>query len=105
MATHLGAGMTLGRWIQSAPTETLVAFGDDAVQSGRWRMRFEPTDATPEGLAAFEDGGRYVIQWRRTEGRWRMAVYIANRDGPSPCRAGLPPPCSPPGRAVRFSGP
>ena len=49
------------------------------VTSKTLHLRFEPTDATPDGMGAFEDSGHYLIHWERADSRWRMAQYIANR--------------------------
>ena len=78
---HVAQGLALGRWIQSTQTEVLDVSGSNAIHLGTYSIRFEVTETTPPGLAAFEDSGRYMIHWIQEGGRWRMGQYMANRSG------------------------
>jgi ketosteroid isomerase-like protein len=58
------------------------ANGPLAVERGEWTMT-----APGEGGAAIEEHGKYLIQWHKVDGVWRMAVDTWNADAAPP-----PPP-------------
>jgi uncharacterized protein (TIGR02246 family) len=52
----------------------VTAFGNTAVEIGTYALKIQP-----EGQAAVEDHGKYVVVWKKgADGAWRLAVDIWN---------------------------
>ena len=52
----------------------VTAYGDTAVEIGTYALKIQP-----EGQAAVEDHGKYVVVWKKgADGAWRLAVDIWN---------------------------
>ncbi len=56
----------------------VAASGDIAYERGTYRF----TQESPRGQT--DDVGKYITIWRKTDGKWQVAVDIANSD--RPCR-------------------
>jgi len=54
--------------------------GDMAVETGRYIVHLTPKGTT----AAVSDNGKYVVAWKKVNGRWRIYRDIFNSDLPLP---------------------
>lgn len=61
-------------------TDQLIvsASGDMALDRGTWTFKANP----PSG--AIDDGGKYIVVWRKIGGEWKVAADIFNSDKPAP---------------------
>ncbi len=67
-----GMGGT-GSFTLTLTTESVVANGPHAIESGRYTMTFAPGPDSPPGMTASADTGKYLAHWRNDDGQWRMA--------------------------------
>jgi uncharacterized protein (TIGR02246 family) len=66
-------------------TQAVTTSGSLAVERGRYRLKFEPGPNAPPGMAAFEDQGNYLCQWRHeTDGEWRVVSDAPVSETPLP---------------------
>jgi len=54
--------------------------GDMAVETGRYLVRLTPKGTT----TAVSDNGKYVVAWKKVDGRWKIYRDIFNSDLPVP---------------------
>jgi ketosteroid isomerase-like protein len=64
---------------------TVRVSGDLAVEEGNW------TWSAPSPTGDQKDNGKYLVSWRKTDGKWRIVQDMWNGDNPSP----PPPPAAP----------
>jgi uncharacterized protein (TIGR02246 family) len=57
----------------------VTAYGNTAVEIGTYALKIQP-----EGQAAVEDHGKYVVIWKKAEGAWKLSVDIWNSSLPVP---------------------
>ena len=58
-------------------TDSVTQSGDLAVEVGRYQFGM-----TPAGGATTRDNGKYVVVWKRINGKWQIANDIFNSDMP-----------------------
>ena len=61
------------------PTEVQQA-GDLAVEMGQYRLHMTPKSAS----TAINDEGKYLVEWRKVDGQWKIARDMFNSDMPAP---------------------
>ena len=74
-----------GQWEFTLDAQDVVAQGSIAVERGKYTLRFTPNDQAPEGMAAIEDAGNYVVLWRQdADGEWRIVWDAPVSENPLP---------------------
>ncbi len=63
---------------------TIVVSGDRAVEEGNW------TFAVPTPAGEQKDNGKYLVIWRKTDGKWHAVQDIWNSDNPPPTAPAAP---------------
>ena len=71
-----GGMLGVGKAKLSINIEELVVSGDLAVDRGTWDLNLMPNGAT----AAVTDHGKYIVVWRKREGKWVAVSDIFNSD-------------------------
>lgn len=61
----------------------VTASGDLALEEGTWKTSIPMADGT-----AFEDYGKYLVGWKKTNGTWLIQYDIWNSDNAPPTPAG-----------------
>jgi uncharacterized protein (TIGR02246 family) len=61
---------------------TIAASGDLAVEEGSWVY----TMPTPDG-GTFKDNGKYLVAWKKADGKWRVQIDTWNSDNAPPAPA------------------
>ncbi len=72
--------ITTSKVTQASTTESVVASGPIAVESGRYVLTFTPAPGAPKDVKASTDTGKYLWQWRKENGVWRLAQASWNSD-------------------------
>jgi len=57
---------------------TVQVSGDWAIEEGNW------TWSSPAPSGEFKDNGKYIVTWRKTDGKWHAVRDIWNSDNPPP---------------------
>jgi uncharacterized protein (TIGR02246 family) len=60
--------------------EDVQQSGDLAVETGRYTVNLVPKGTT----TGMSDNGKYVVVWKKADGKWRMYRDIFNSDLPAP---------------------
>ncbi len=60
----------------------VTASGDLALEEGTWKTSIPMADGT-----AFEDNGKYLVGWKKTNGAWLIQYDIWNSDNAPPAPA------------------
>lgn len=63
----------------SLTTVQLVGEGDQVTEYGEYKLKFEP-----EGKAAGEDKGKYMVLWKKTPEGWQLHWDMFNTNLPAP---------------------
>ena len=57
---------------------TIRVSGNWAIEEGNW------TWSSPAPSGEFKDHGKYIVTWRKTDGKWHAVQDIWNSDNPPP---------------------
>jgi|GEM_PF-1403182 len=72
-----------GQWNFALTTMSVTAKTPVAIELGRYRLQFTPSQAAPPGMKASVETGNYVCYWRLDEdAKWRVVYDIATSDQP-----------------------
>jgi ketosteroid isomerase-like protein len=72
-----------GQWNFALTTVSVTANTPLAIELGRYKLEFTPSQAAPPGMKASVDTGNYVCYWRlEDDGKWRIVYDIATSDQP-----------------------
>jgi uncharacterized protein (TIGR02246 family) len=63
--------------LELEPTSIRIA-GEWAIEEGNW------TWSSPAHAGEFKDNGKYLVTWRKTNGKWQAVQDIWNSDNPPP---------------------
>jgi uncharacterized protein (TIGR02246 family) len=71
-----GGMLGVGKAKLAINIEKLTVSGDLAVDVGTWDLSLVPTGAT----TAVNDHGKYIVVWRKRDGKWQAVNDIFNSD-------------------------
>lgn len=73
------AFMGIGRVEGTVTTDDVEQSGELATEVGHYTMTITPTAA---GAPPVRDSGKFLVAWRKTDGKWRVYADIFNSDLP-----------------------
>jgi uncharacterized protein (TIGR02246 family) len=76
---YWGGAINAGAAHIELTTDDVMQSGDLAVETGRYNFSLTPKGAT----TTIKDNGKYVVVWRKSDGKWRIARDIFSSDLPA----------------------